>query len=251
MKRLIPLLTCLALPLGAAAQQGEIFIPGSNDDSALPVTPEPQNRLAACLANPAAATCAGVDLDPGGLSLEAATGPSVTYETLVLDLDEKKVAVAPEPPATHGTTTDYTPPPDYSAPVKHTGKVALPSVVVTIEFDFDSAAIRADQIGKMASLIEAFTDPGLAGTQYAVIGHTDAKGSEGYNCDLSRRRAASVTAALQANYVPLTLYPVGFGEYVLKNTYDPRAPENRRVTFLRLPDDASAVLSTAGAVCAY
>lgn len=232
----------LSLPLSAGAQQGEIFIPGTGDTTTLAVEPQPQSRLAACLAKPDAANCTGLDLDPGGLALESATGPSVSFETLVLDLDEKKVAVAPEPPAT---------PTDYSAPAKPVGKIALPSVAVTIEFDFDSASIRADQIGKMATLIEALTDPALAGTQYAVIGHTDAKGSEGYNCDLSRRRAASVTAALQANYVPLTLYPVGFGEYVLKNIYDPRAPENRRVTFLRLPDDAGPALSTAGAVCAY
>lgn len=239
----LSLIALLALPAVAGAQQAEIFIPKGDDPIAAPTPPQPQNRLAACLANPDAANCTGLDLDPGGLALESATaGPSVSFETLVLDLDEKKVTVAPEPPAK---------PTDYTAPAKPVGKVALPSVAVTIEFDFDSASIRADQIGKMAALIDALNDPALAGTQYAVIGHTDAKGSETYNCDLSRRRAASVTAALQANYVPLTLYPVGFGEYVLKNTYDPRAPENRRVTFLRLPNDAGPALSTAGAVCAY
>lgn len=232
-----------AAPLAATAQQGEIFIPGSGDATVIPFQPVPQSRLAACLATPDAANCAGVDLDPGGLAFESATTPSVTFETLVLDLDEKKVAVAPSTPATPAAPTDYT------APTKPVGKVLLPSVAVTIEFDFDSATIRADQIGKMASLIEAFTDPALSGTQYAVIGHTDAKGSEWYNCDLSKRRAASVTAALHANYVPLTIYPVGFGEHVLKNVYDPHAPENRRVTFLRLPDDAGPVLTTTGAVC--
>lgn len=241
--RTLGLAASLCLPMAAAAQQAEIFIPGGGDTPVAPTTPQPQNRLAACLSTPDAASCTGLDLDPGGLALESATaGPSVSFETLVLDLNDNKVAVSPEPPQT---------PTDYSAPTKPAGKIALPSVAVTIAFDFDSATIRADQIGKMATLIEALADPALSGTQYAVIGHTDAKGSERYNCDLSRRRAASVTSALQANYVPVTLYPVGFGEYVLKDIYDPNAAANRRVTFLRLPDDAGAVLSTTGAICAY
>ncbi len=242
LRALLPALI-LALPLDAAAQQGEIFIPGASDSAAPVELPRPQNRLAGCLANPGAATCTGVEVDPGGLALESATAvPSVQFETLVLDLNAGQVQAKPEPPAKA---------PDYAAPVPRAARVELPSVAITIAFDFDSARIRADQLGKIGSLVDAFRDPALAGTTYAVIGHTDAKGAAGYNCDLSRRRAAEVTAALQANYVTLQLYPVGFGEHVLKNSQDPNAAENRRVTFLRLPSEASAVLQTAAAVCDY
>lgn len=231
------------LPLLATAQTSEIFIPGA--DNAAPPAAVPQSPLAACLANPDAQNCAAVDLDPGGIALESATaGPQVQFETLVLDLDGGHVKAQPEPPA---KTPDYT---DDAPPATH-GKVALPSVAISIEFDYNSDQIRADQIGKVASLIGALQDPSLAGAQYAVIGHTDAAGSEGYNCDLSYRRAGAVTAALQGSYVNVPLYPVGFGEYVLKNTYDPHAPENRRVTFLRLPAYPDSVLATAGAVCRY
>ena len=255
--KMAPVLSCLSLlslPLAAGAQQGEIFIPGSQGSETLvaPTEPQTQNRLAACLVRPDAETCSGLDIDPEGLAFESAVaGPSVTFETLVLDLDEQKVAVAPEPPASQGGVAHGAPATDYSVSPGYTGRVTLPSVAITIDFDYDSAAIRADQYGKMTSLIEAFTDPALSGTHYAVIGHTDASGSEGYNCDLSLRRAPSVAGALQANYVSLTLYAVGFGEYVLKNAYDPGSAENRRVTFLRLPDDPGSVLGTVGAVCAY
>jgi hypothetical protein len=49
--------------------------------------------------------------------------------------------------------------------------------------------------------------------------------------------------------VNLPLYQVGFGENVLKNVYDPRAAENRRVTFLRLPADYTRVLQTSKSIC--
>ncbi len=243
-KTLIFGIFCIGLPIATPAQEGEIFIPGANNSDTAP-PPAPQSALAACLAAPDAANCAAVNLDPSGMAFESATGePSVQFETLVLDLDDGKVQARPEPPA---KAPDYT----AAAPAPTHGKVALPSVAVTIEFDYDSASIRADQIGKVASLIGALQDPALKGAAYAVIGHTDAVGSEGYNCDLSRRRAASVTSALTGGYVTLPLYPVGFGEHVLKNTYDPRAPENRRVTFMRLPAQYDSVLATAGAVCRY
>lgn len=137
----------------------------------------------------------------------------------------------------------------YQKPVDPYATISLPAVAITIEFDFNSAGIRADQYGKLNSLSEAFRDPALVNAQFAVIGHTDASGSDYYNCDLSLRRASEVARALRANYVNLPLYQVGFGEHVLKNVYDPRAPENRRVTFLRLPADYTRVLQTSKSIC--
>ncbi|WP_425100338.1 OmpA family protein [Tropicibacter sp. S64] len=228
------------MPVMALAQSGEIFIPGQTDVFQPPAAP--QSALAACLSEPTAANCAAVQGSAEGMAFESVTGSAIQFETLVLDLDDGAVTAQPAPPPQT---------PDYTAPPPSHGKVALPAVAVTIEFDYDSAQVRADQIGKVVSLINAFQDPALAGAAFAIIGHTDAVGSEGYNCDLSRRRAASVTAALTGGYVTLPLYPVGFGEHVLKNTYDPRAAENRRVTFMRLPAYPEQVLATAGAVCGY
>ena len=262
---------CAGVLLGAAAsmaaaQTAEIFIPGKTPGVA--VQPEaPQNALANCLANPSAETCTGLAADPSGVTFEAATGqPTITFETLVLDLDDGYVHTKPEPPKERVdydapvTPPNYAPPPkhgdtyappkgDYAANGGYGDKIELPSVAVTIEFDFDSSYVRSDQIGKLQTLTAAFQDPALAGYAFAVIGHTDASGSDRYNCDLSRRRAGEVTNALRANYVTLGLFPVGFGERVLKNAVYPRAPENRRVTFLRLPSDARAVLDTSYSVC--
>ncbi|WP_425071267.1 OmpA family protein [Sagittula sp. S175] len=236
--RLATLLLALALP--ATAQEAEIFIPGRTTLAPAPQQQQPQNALARCLANPDATTCAGATLAPDGVVTES-TASDVQFETLVLDLNAGTVTSTPTPPA---QPTNYTTQPT-------TGTTALPSVAITIEFDFDSDRIRADQSGKLSTIVAALSDPALAGTSYAVIGHTDAKGSAGYNCDLSLRRAASVTRALDAAYVTLPLYPVGFGEHVLKDVYNPNAPANRRVTFMRLPDQPGAVLQTTAAVCRY
>jgi outer membrane protein OmpA-like peptidoglycan-associated protein len=239
-KTILGVALCLGLPVAGHAQSGEIFIPGT--DPMVEIKPQPQSAMANCLLNANAGNCAGIDIDPGGVSFESA-GPAVQFETLVLDLDANKVVVSTTPPPA---------PPRYDAPVQpKTGKVVLPSVAITIEFDYDSDRVRGDQRGKIDSLIAALSDAALAGTSYAVVGHTDAVGSEGYNCDLSLRRAASVTRMLETSYVNVPLYPVGWGEYVLKNEFDPRAAENRRVTFLRLPDTPGAVLQTASSVCRY
>jgi len=233
---------CVGLPLVGHAQSGEIFIPGADSNPFPMAAPEPQNPLARCMMNASAANCSGIGHGGGdGVTFESAVAPE--YETLVLDLDGDKVAVSHEPPAE---------PPAYTAPQPKThGKVALPAVAVSIEFDYNSASIRLDQLEKLTTLVEAFNDPALKGTSYAVIGHTDAVGSDKYNCDLSIRRATSVAHALQDSYVSLQLYSVGFGEHVLKDKQYPDAPENRRVTFLRLPDHPDAVLNTAQAVCRY
>ncbi|MCC1492223.1 OmpA family protein [Cognatishimia sp. F0-27] len=243
-----PLLTALsfalvtALPLAAPSPApAQVFIPG--EDDTITIERAPRDPLAACLLNADSQNCAAAALstqnESGGMVFESTA--DIAYETLVLDLDEGKVTKTDAPPPA---------PVDYAEPKpKDHGRVALPSVAITIEFDYNSHLVRGDQRGKLASLIKAMQDPALQGAQYAVIGHTDAKGSFAYNCDLSRRRAAEVTRALEANYVLTPLYPVGFGEYVLKDAAYPDAAANRRVTFLRLPDHAGEVLRTAQSVC--
>ena len=65
------------------------------------------------------------------------------------------------------------------------------------------------------------------------IGHTDAKGSAGYNKALSDRRAAAVRRYLVEHGVATTrLRAVGKGESQLLNAEDPEGAENRRVEIL-------------------
>ena len=74
---------------------------------------------------------------------------------------------------------------------------------------------------------------------FLVAGHTDAKGSDVYNLDLSDRRAKSVQNFLieQFDIDPKQLVAIGFGEEQLKNKEDPRAAENRRVQVVNMASE--------------
>jgi outer membrane protein OmpA-like peptidoglycan-associated protein len=64
-----------------------------------------------------------------------------------------------------------------------------------------------------------------------VAGHTDSRGSDAYNLDLSARRAQTVLKYLQDGGVPNTLTSRGYGERqpVGSNTTDAGRQDNRRV----------------------
>jgi OmpA-OmpF porin, OOP family len=107
--------------------------------------------------------------------------------------------------------------------------------VYGINFDFDSAALRADsssQLEQIAGLLQA--DPAL---RLLVVGHTDASGAYDYNLDLSGRRAASVVAALVSDYGVAgdRLMPVGVGMAapVASNDNDAGRALNRRVELVK------------------
>ncbi|MCG2792715.1 MAG: OmpA family protein [Weeksellaceae bacterium] len=84
-------------------------------------------------------------------------------------------------------------------------------VLTNLLFDFNKSTLRpesADKISQAASILKGSTD----GT-FLVTGYTDAKGAEAYNLKLSRQRAASVVAALEAQGVnPMQLKSTGVGE---------------------------------------
>jgi|GEM_PF-2583093 len=70
--------------------------------------------------------------------------------------------------------------------------IDLPADVL---FDFDKADLRADArpaIAKAAQLLQSYPQAPVL-----VRGHTDGKGSDAYNDDLSLRRAQAVAAALE------------------------------------------------------
>lgn len=74
--------------------------------------------------------------------------------------------------------------------VRTTDLATIVMLDADILFDFDKATLRPDaeaQLGKTADLIRQ----GGAGA-IAIDGFTDAKGSDAYNLDLSRRRAETV-----------------------------------------------------------
>lgn len=115
-------------------------------------------------------------------------------------------------------------------------KQELPSIDIEINFDYDSAQIRPSSLKDVDALGQALTNETLAKSRIVLNGHTDASGSDGYNQDLSDRRAAAVRDYLISNFgiAPDRLVAIGFGEERLKNTNDPLADENRRVEVINL-----------------
>jgi OmpA-OmpF porin, OOP family len=71
----------------------------------------------------------------------------------------------------------------------------------------------------------------LRAYRFAIAGHTDAAGGEGYNEALSRRRAVSVVSYLaRAHGIPAErLAAIGYGETQLADPQDPTSGRNRRV----------------------
>ncbi len=109
--------------------------------------------------------------------------------------------------------------------------VDLPTINLTINFEFDSANLTNDGIIALRSLGTALQNPGLESMRFQVAGHTDDVGSPTYNMTLSERRAQTVVQHLTAyhNIEYHRLAPVGYGETRPAVAGDPRHPLNRRV----------------------
>lgn len=115
-------------------------------------------------------------------------------------------------------------------------KQELPSIDIEISFDFNSAQIRPDSLPDVSELGKALSSDALAKSRIVLNGHTDAKGSNEYNQNLSDQRAAAVRDFLIENFGISAdrLIAIGYGEERLKNASDPEAAENRRVEVINL-----------------
>lgn len=107
-------------------------------------------------------------------------------------------------------------------------------VNAAIHFAFDSASIMADQrpvLDKMCAVMRK-SDIEL----FRIVGHTDAKGSDSYNENLSRLRADEVRRWLidDCGIAATRLEAFGMGKRFLANPADPAGAENRRVEFQAL-----------------
>ena len=112
----------------------------------------------------------------------------------------------------------------------------LPSIDLEILFDYNSAAISAQSMPDIVKLGQALTSEQLHGFTFLVAGHTDAKGTDEYNQNLSQQRALAVKNILESsfNIGGDQLVAAGFGEENLKDENDPEGAENRRVQIVRL-----------------
>ncbi|MFH1346079.1 MAG: OmpA family protein [Pseudomonadota bacterium] len=117
-----------------------------------------------------------------------------------------------------------------------------PNIDLEITFDYNSAEISAKSMSAVQALGKALSSPDLKGSTFIVAGHTDAAGSEGYNQDLSERRADSIKRYLTDKYgiADADLVTVGYGETKLKDPGQPLAEANRRVQVVNMDNKTTA-----------
>ena len=101
-------------------------------------------------------------------------------------------------------------------------------------FDFDRDTIRPDSM-KVLDVIAENMKRDVPDVQLTILGHTDAIGSDAYNYDLSRRRAAGVMQALierGCNPAQMSTVAVGKMQPIAPNSTDEGRARNRRVEFM-------------------
>ena len=112
---------------------------------------------------------------------------------------------------------------------------AKPSLSLLIQFDFNSARVKAESQPSLANLAQALQSKELSASKFAVEGHTDGTGRAEYNLRLSQQRSEAVRDFLVVRGVERArLVPSGKGASELANASDPAAAENRRVRIVNL-----------------
>jgi outer membrane protein OmpA-like peptidoglycan-associated protein len=111
------------------------------------------------------------------------------------------------------------------------GSASNPSPVfdLVVTFDHDSARLTDDAKRNLIQFAKALRNERLRTLTFLVEGHTDAKGGDAYNLDLSSRRAQAVVEYLVSLGVDSRQVTAkGYGKS-RPSTADPFDPANRRV----------------------
>jgi outer membrane protein OmpA-like peptidoglycan-associated protein len=111
-----------------------------------------------------------------------------------------------------------------------------PSIDLEINFDYNSANIAKKAVPAVTNLGKALSDPELKASTFLVAGHTDAKGGDDYNQQLSERRAQAIKRYLVEKFgiQAENLVTVGYGKGQIKNKEQPFSEENRRVQVVNM-----------------
>ena len=122
-----------------------------------------------------------------------------------------------------------------AASIQRTEDVLTATFKSEMFFDYDSATLKPGAYSEIARVADVLNrDPH---TTIQVEGHTDAKGSEQYNQQLSERRAQAVMNALSQRGVdPRRMQAMGYGETQPISSSD---AANRRVSIVITPVRAS------------
>lgn len=114
-------------------------------------------------------------------------------------------------------------------------KVEPKSVDLVVQFDFDSARLQESAKPLLDNLASAMKSDRLMSLRFSIEGHTDSKGSETYNIQLSQKRALSVVQYLISSGISKDrLESDGKGHRQLLYPDRPEAMENRRVRIVAL-----------------
>ncbi|MGJ5040259.1 MULTISPECIES: OmpA family protein [unclassified Bradyrhizobium] len=117
-----------------------------------------------------------------------------------------------------------------------------PKIDLEIQFDYNSAEISKASMPAVQELGKALSDPNLKGSTFVVAGHTDGIGSDGFNQDLSERRADTIKRYLVEKFAlpGQDLVTVGYGKTKLKDAANPADPLNRRVQVVNMDTKTAA-----------
>lgn len=119
------------------------------------------------------------------------------------------------------------------AKVERVGEGIVVEFSSNVLFGFDKSGLTADaktNLDKLVKVLGTYPD-----TDIEVQGHTDSKGSESYNRNLSVERASAASNYLRGNGVTTNRISIkGFGESTPKYSNDSESgrSQNRRVEFL-------------------
>lgn len=129
-------------------------------------------------------------------------------------------------------------PPPPVAPVVMPDPVATAperAIILTVNFEFDSAALRPDAMLLLSNVAQAMNDQSMAGAHFEINGHTDIVGRLDYNIALSEYRSQAVMQFLAARGVPAAnMRAQGFGPLQLLDPAHPASPINRRVEIVAI-----------------
>ena len=117
-----------------------------------------------------------------------------------------------------------------------------PNIDLEITFDYNSADVSAKSLPAVQTLGKALTNPDLQGSTFVVAGHTDAKGGDTYNQELSERRADTIKRYLVDKFgiAGTDLVTVGYGKSKPKDPGNPMDPSNRRVQVVNMANKSTA-----------
>lgn len=171
---------------------------------------------------------------PGGLTMHDPEGATLHYrEGQRIDPQQVRQILSADAPVRGRTRSIRLLDGDAAALAADAATAAPPSALsAPVQFEFDSSVIlpqAREQLDAIAASIRLLP----AGRSVVIEGHTDATGSEDYNQQLSRRRAAAVKQYLSQRHgiAPQRLRDVGMGMSQPIEGLDPLAAENRRVQF--------------------